>query len=376
MPTPRPPSRSTRPPSSSPRSSNLRHRGASRPGRDRRRRHPQGRQRPGRAIGLRADMDALHVHGEERLRPPSQNPGRMHACGHDGHTAMLLGAARYLAETRNFDGTVHFIFQPAEENEGGGRRHGRRTACSTGSPSRPSTACTTGRAMPAGTIAVRPGPMMAAYDIFEITVAGSGAHAAMPHLGVDPVVAAAQIVDGAADDRQPQRRSARRRGRQRHADPRRRHLERHPRRGGAARHLPRLRPGGAGRDRAGDPPRRRRASRRRSAPASSCATSGAIRRPSTARPRPSSPPAAAAKVVGADNVNRDLAAEHGLRGFRLHAPGAARRLHLDRQRRRRPAAAALHNPHYDFNDAILPIGASYWVRLVETMLGDGVGKRV
>ncbi len=98
-----------------------------------------------RAIGLRADLDALHIHEKNSFGHVSQNQGKMHACGHDGHTTMLLGAARYLAETKNFDGTVHFIFQPAEENEGGGRAMVEQGLFEK-FPSRPSTACTIGRA--------------------------------------------------------------------------------------------------------------------------------------------------------------------------------------------------------------------------------------
>ncbi len=145
------------------------------------------------AIGLRADLDALHIHERNVFGHASSIPGKMHACGHDGHTAMLLGAARYLAETRNFDGTVHFIFQPAEENEGGGRvmvEQGlfEKFACDAvyGMHNWPG--------MPVGEFAIRPGPMMASYDVFEIEVEGRGSHGAMPHQSIDPVVIAAQIV--------------------------------------------------------------------------------------------------------------------------------------------------------------------------------------
>jgi|APFre7841882724_1041349.scaffolds.fasta_scaffold00913_2 amidohydrolase len=146
-----------------------------------------------RTVGLRADMDALHVPEENDFAHRSRHAGKMHACGHDGHTAMLLGAARYLAATRAFDGTVHFIFQPAEENEGGGRAMVEdglfeRFPCDAvyGLHNWPG--------LPVGQFAVMPGPMMASFDVFEIALAGRGTHAAMPHLGVDPVVAGSALV--------------------------------------------------------------------------------------------------------------------------------------------------------------------------------------
>ena len=144
-------------------------------------------------IGLRADMDALHIHEKNAFAHKSQNEGKMHACGHDGHTTMLLGGARHLAKSRNFDGTLHVIFQPAEENEGGARvmiEEGLfdRFPCDTvwGMHNWPE--------MSAGHFAVMPGPMMAGFDIFEITLTGRGAHAAMPHNGTDPVPVACQLV--------------------------------------------------------------------------------------------------------------------------------------------------------------------------------------
>ena len=154
-----------------------------------------GRLRAGaslRSIGLRADMDALPIQEATNLPYRSRHEGRMHACGHDGHTAMLLGAARYLAETRNFDGTVHFIFQPAEEGLGGGEAMVQdglfeRFPCDTifGMHNRPGLAV--------GKFQIRTGPMMAGGAYFDITVTGRGAHGARPEAGIDPVIIASHI---------------------------------------------------------------------------------------------------------------------------------------------------------------------------------------
>jgi hippurate hydrolase len=147
----------------------------------------------GGAIGLRADMDALLIHEETGAAHASTVPGVMHACGHDGHTTMLLGAAKYLAETRNFDGTVYVIFQPAEENLAGGEimvKEGLFERC----PMDMVFGMHNWPAAPAGTFQWRVGPTMAAVANIEITITGKGAHGAHPHRGVDPIVIAAQIV--------------------------------------------------------------------------------------------------------------------------------------------------------------------------------------
>ena len=146
-----------------------------------------------RCVGLRADMDALHILEQNDIPHRSRNEGRMHACGHDGHTAMLLGAARYLAQTRRFDGTVYFIFQPAEENEGGGRVMVEQGLFER-FPAERVFGMHNWPGMPVGKFGLRAGPMMASSDAFEITVTGSGTHAALPHKGTDPVLAASAMV--------------------------------------------------------------------------------------------------------------------------------------------------------------------------------------
>jgi hippurate hydrolase len=147
----------------------------------------------GRAIGLRADMDCLPMHETGEVPHKSKVAGRMHACGHDGHTTMLLGAARYLAQTRNFDGTVNLIFQPAEEGGGGGRVMVEEGLFKR-FPVDAVYALHNWPGLPAGKMAVRPGPMMAATDEIKIKVRGRGGHAALPHLAADPVVASAHII--------------------------------------------------------------------------------------------------------------------------------------------------------------------------------------
>jgi amidohydrolase len=147
----------------------------------------------GKSIGLRADMDALDILEQSGQPWASKTPGKMHGCGHDGHTAMLLGAAKYLSETRNFNGKVHLIFQPAEEGGGGAIRMIKEGLFQK-YPMNAVFGMHNWPEIPKGKIGLRAGPIMASSDVFEIEVTGKGGHGAMPHFAIDPILAASHIV--------------------------------------------------------------------------------------------------------------------------------------------------------------------------------------
>jgi amidohydrolase len=317
-----------------------------------------------RRIGLRADMDALPLQELNEFSHRSQTQGQMHACGHDGHTVMLLAAAEHLAKTRDFDGTIHLIFQPAEEGEAGAK-----AMMADGLFERFPVDAVFGLHnwpwLAPGNLVVKPGPMMAAMDIFEVTLRGRGGHAALPNLSIDPIVVAAQLVQSWQSIVS------------RNVDP----LE------AAVISVTQIHAGNAwavipetvelrGTVRTFKPEvqslieTRMQEIGRGLAAAHHCELTWRYEKrfPPTINSVPETEFAAraAATVFGADHVGRDYPPSMGSEDFGwmlLEQPGSYAWIGSGGR-----GDCLLHNPYYDFNDDIIPLGASYWVTLAKQFL--------
>ncbi|CAH2600441.1 Amidohydrolase [Rhodovastum atsumiense] len=319
-----------------------------------------------RAIGIRADMDALPMDEANDFAHRSRNPGRMHACGHDGHTAMLLGAARYLAESGTFDGTVHFIFQPAEEGGGGGRvmvEEGlfERFPCDMVFGAHNDTT------LPVGTIVAAEGVASANSDRFLLTITGRGGHAARPHVSIDPVVVGAHVVlalQSIVSRRTDPLESAVISITQFHSGSASNVIPQEAVLHGSVRTL---------KDTVQDEVQRlvERVA------AATAAAHDAVAEVDYRRGYPSiindaeateRAALAAARLVGEQHVVRRRPSGLGGEDFSFMArkvPGCFVRFG---QANGEKGSVPVHHPRYDFNDEILPLGASYWASLVEQEL--------
>lgn len=316
----------------------------------------------GPRIGLRADMDALKITEAAGNPHGSTVPGRAHACGHDGHVAMLLGAAKALAESRSFKGTVRFVFQPAEELEGGADAM-VRDGLFERFPVDEIYAVHNWPALPEGSFAVIEGPVMAACDSFEMAVLGKGGHGAMPHLAVDPIVAGAAVVQ--ALQTIPARLTdpldgvvvsvtAFQAGESINAIPEKAILKGTVRsfrpevRDATEAHLKRIAEAAAA--------------------AHGCRLTVDYKRRYPPTVNHAGPAALAARVAGELGPLVAAKPSTGAEDFSYmleRVPGCYVWLGAGRE----GGGPGLHNPAFDFNDRVLPLGAAFWLRLVESRLG-------
>ena len=315
-----------------------------------------------KSIALRADLDALPMVEKTGLSYCSTHSGMMHACGHDGHVAMLLGAAQYLSQHRNFNGTVYFVFQPAEENEGGGRALVEQGFFKK-FPIDAIYGMHNWPGLDAGKFAIRSGPVMAAYDVFDISINGKGGHAATPHKTIDPIVIAGQMITAlqSISSRQCNPQDAVvvsitrvHAGDSYNVIPETAHLSgtvrtfNHQVQDEISSQLEQLVKGiceayGATAD----------IDYQKRYPAT---INSAIETENAAQ--------AAMEVVGNANIIRDNPPSMGSEDFSFllnESKGCYVSIGNGE-------GASLHNPYYHFNDDILPIGASYWVKMVQQQL--------